>query len=75
MYHPIQITEKVFYVGLNDRHKPLFENHIPIPHGVSYNSYLITDEKTALVDTVDISMVDIFLKKVESILNGKKSII
>ncbi|GHU66939.1 flavodoxin [Bacteroidia bacterium] len=72
MYQSINITEKVFYVGVNDRHKTLFENHIPIPHGVSYNSYLIADEKVALLDTVDIGMADIFLKKVESALNGRK---
>ncbi|MDR0547323.1 MAG: FprA family A-type flavoprotein, partial [Dysgonamonadaceae bacterium] len=72
MYQPINITEKVFYVGVNDRHKTLFENHIPIPQGVSYNSYLIADTKVALIDTVDIGMADIFLKKVEIALTGRK---
>jgi flavorubredoxin len=71
MNHPIQIADKVYYVGVNDRRKSLFENQWPLPSGVSYNSYLIVDEKTTLIDTVDICLSDTFFKKIESILLGK----
>ncbi|MCC8133628.1 MAG: FprA family A-type flavoprotein [Tannerellaceae bacterium] len=71
MYKLKEIAEKVFYVGVNDRQKPLFENMWPLPYGVSYNSYLIVDEKTVLVDTVDICYSDIFLKKIEDALEGR----
>ena len=71
MYKLKEIASEVFYVGINDREKHLFENMWPLPFGVSYNSYLIVDEKTALIDTVDISFSDIFLKKVADALNGR----
>ena len=66
-----QITNDIYYVGVNDRQKHLFENLWPLPSGVSYNSYLITDEKTVLIDTVEIAYIDLFLKKIEEILNGR----
>ena len=47
------ITEDLYYVGGNDRRLHLFENLFPLPSGVSYNSYLLLDEKTVLFDTVD----------------------
>lgn len=50
----IEITDKVYYVGVNDRNKSLFEGLWPLPNGVSYNSYLIADEKVALIDTVEV---------------------
>lgn len=71
MYKLPKITDKIFYVGVNDRQKSLFENLWPLPYGVSYNSYLIVDEKTALVDTVDVCYSDIFLKKIADALNGR----
>ena len=64
MYKLKEIADKVYYVGVNDRQKALFENMWPLPYGVSYNSYLIVDEKTVLIDTVDVCYSDIFLKKV-----------
>ena len=48
-----QITNDITYVGVSDRRLSLFENIFPIPRGVSYNSYIINDEKTALIDAVD----------------------
>ena len=48
----ISLNENIFYVGVNDRRKHLFENNWPLPKGVSYNSYLIKDNKTALIDTI-----------------------
>ena len=71
MYKLKEIADKVYYVGVNDRQKALFENMWPLPYGVSYNSYLIVDEKTVLVDTVDVCYSDIFLKKIEDALAGR----
>lgn len=68
---PIEIKQDIFYVGVNDRTKPLFENLWPLPKGVSYNSYFIRDEKTALFDTVDICYSDIFFDKLEKALDGR----
>lgn len=66
-----QLAEGVYYVGVNDRQKALFENLWPLPYGVSYNSFLINDEKTLLVDTVDICYSDLFFKNVDAILGGR----
>ncbi|MDR2823890.1 MAG: FprA family A-type flavoprotein [Prevotellaceae bacterium] len=71
MFKNQAITSDIFYVGVNDRQKAKFENLIPLSRGVSYNSYLIIDEKTALVDTVDISFGMLFIHKVLAALNGK----
>jgi flavorubredoxin len=72
MYKARPITEDIFYIGVNDRQKVLFENLIPLTHGVSYNSYVIMDEQTALIDTVEISFSEVFIDKLLSVLNGKK---
>ena len=66
------VAKDIYYVGVNDRHKALFENLWPLPGGVSYNSYLIVDDKTVLVDTVDICYSDLFFKRVAKLLNGRK---
>lgn len=58
-------------MGVNDRNKTLFENLWPLPYGVSYNSYLINDEKVALVDTVDVSYFEVYLKKIRSVIGEK----
>lgn len=71
MLKPIQIKEDLYYIGVNDRTKHLFENLWPLPKGVSYNSYLITDEKTALFDTVDVCYSDMFFQKLETALDGR----
>jgi anaerobic nitric oxide reductase flavorubredoxin len=71
MFQNQQITKDIYYVGVNDRQKHKFENMIPLPFGVSYNAYLIMDNKTALIDTVDISMGDIFIDKIQSQLQGR----
>ena len=52
-----EITSSIHYVGVNDRHKTLFEGLWPLPYGVSYNSYIILDDKIALVDTVEVDEV------------------
>ncbi len=66
-----EIANQIYYVGVNDRQKALFENMWPLPYGVSYNAYLIVDEKTVLVDTVDVCYSDLFLKKVADALQGR----
>jgi len=67
-----QVAKDIFYVGVNDRQKAKFENIIPLPFGVSYNSYLIIDDKTALMDTVDFHQGEIFVDKIQSQLQGRK---
>jgi len=71
MFKNQEIAKDIFYVGVNDRQKHKFENMLPLPSGVSYNSYLIVDEKTALIDTVDISFGDIFIDKIQAQLKGR----
>jgi anaerobic nitric oxide reductase flavorubredoxin len=66
------VANDIYYVGVNDRNKFKFENSIPLPKGVSYNAYLIMDEKTALVDTVDVAFGDVFIGKIQSQLKGRK---
>ena len=71
MYKPFEIKENLFYVGVNDRTKHLFENLWPLPKGVSYNSYIINDDKIALIDTVDICYSDVFFNKIHSVLKDR----
>lgn len=66
-----KVTEDLYWVGGNDRRLALFENIHPIPRGVSYNSYLLLDEKTVLFDTVDWSIGRQFLENVQAVLNGR----
>lgn len=72
MFKPKQINENLYYVGVNDRDTGLFENLWPLPKGVSYNSYLIMDEKVVLIDTVDLNFADLFFKKVNTVLGDRK---
>ncbi len=71
MFQNQQITKDIFYVGVNDRQKHKFENMLPLPFGVSYNSYLVVDEKIALVDTVDTCYGDEFIDKVKSVIGER----
>lgn len=71
MYTVRNVTEDLFWVGGNDHRLALFENVHPIPRGVSYNSYLLIDEKTVLFDTVDWSVCREFIQNVQSLLNGR----
>ena len=72
MHNERQITENLYWIGTNDRRLALFENVYPIPTGVSYNSYLMTDEKTVLFDTVDKCMSHQFFDNLEFALAGRK---
>lgn len=68
----VKITDNLHYIGVNDRETHLFENMWPLDNGISYNSYLIAGEKTALLDTVKITKVDNLLSKLTGILGDRK---
>ena len=65
------ISNKIHYIGTNDRKKHLFENNWPLPYGVSYNSYLIADEHPALVDTLEYGSDPDYLTNIDTILEGR----
>ncbi len=71
MYCTRKVTDSIHWVGGSDRRLALFENLFPIPRGVSYNSYVILDEKTALLDTADPSIRAQFLENVAHVLDGR----
>jgi flavorubredoxin len=66
-----QISSDLWYVGASDRRLALFENMMPIPSGTSYNSYVLTDEKTVLLDTVDQAVCAQFLENLNAVLAGR----
>ena len=68
----IEIADKVYYVGVNDRNKNLFEGLWPLPHGVSYNSYLIVDEKVCLIDTVEVDFFTQFIENLHEVLGDRQ---
>lgn len=69
--HSIKINENYTYVGVNDRETERFEGQWPLPNGVSYNSYIVCGEKTALLDAVKVTKIDDFKEKIEEALGGK----
>ena len=71
MYCVRNVTDDLYWVGANDHRLALFENIFPIPRGVSYNAYLLLDEKTVLFDTVDWSACRQLLENVEHLLDGR----
>ena len=66
-----KVTDDLYWIGGSDRRLALFENVYPIPRGVSYNSYLIMDEKIAVMDTVDARRTEEWLTNLEKALAGK----
>ena len=72
MYNVRNVTKDLYWVGANDHRLALFENVHPIPRGVSYNAYVLLDEKTVLLDTVDWSACRQLLENLEHLLAGKK---
>jgi flavorubredoxin len=68
MKHPIAVCGHIYWVGVNDYETQLFENLWPLPKGVSYNSYLIVDDKIALIDTVKQSFLPNLVSKIEHLL-------
>lgn len=67
-----QVTDGIFWIGGSDRRLARFENIFPISEGVSYNSYFIDDEKTAVFDTADVSVSDMYLENLRQCLDGRK---
>ena len=67
----IIVSNRIHYIGVNDRRKALFENNWPLPQGVAYNSYLISDEKSILIDTLEFGSKDDYIDEIEVILQGK----
>ena len=72
MFNTYEISKDLAYLGANDRRLALFESVYPIPKGVSYNAYLLKGEKTALIDTVDRSVADIFSENLRHALGGRR---
>lgn len=67
-----QIANNIYYVGVNDRNKSLFEGLWPLPNGVSYNSYLIDDEKVCLIDTVEVDFFVPFLQNIREVIGSRQ---
>ncbi len=72
MNNSIKLTDDVYWVGVNDKETDLFESLWPLPEGIAYNSYIIEDEKIALIDSVKINYNDTFLEKVKTVIGDKK---
>lgn len=72
MQNTRKVTDDIVWVGCNDRRLTLFENLFPIPRGVSYNSYLVMDEKVTLLDTVDVCALQQFMENIDYVLDGKE---
>ncbi len=72
MHNVRKLDENLYWVGVNDRRTALFENIHPIPEGISYNSYLLLDEKTVLLDTVDSSVCNNFIDNIKHVLGDRK---
>ncbi len=66
-----KLQDDLYWVGGSDRRLALFENVFPIPRGVSYNAYVVLDEKTILLDTVDRSVSGLFFENLEHVLDGR----
>ena len=66
-----KVTEDILYVGVNDHQVDLFEGQYKVPNGMAYNSYVILDEKTAVMDTVDINFGQQWLSNLEEALAGR----
>lgn len=72
MYSAREISPKIYWVGGNDRRLEQFENLFPLENGISYNSYLILDKKTAIIDTVDDAITDQYLENIEKLMDGRE---
>ena len=72
MHNERKITDDLFWLGVNDRRIALFENVYPVPHGISYNSYVLLDKKTVLFDTVDRCMSQQFFENLDFVLGNRK---
>lgn len=71
MSNTVTISDSIVYVGVADTDIDLFESQYPVPQGVTYNSYVIADEKVAVMDTVDARKTEAWLQNLEQVLNGR----
>lgn len=71
MYHYRMVTDDLYWVGADEHRLALFENIHPLYHGISYNAYVLLDEKTVLFDTADWAVGRQFLSNVKAVLNGR----
>ena len=72
MYIMNKVTDSIYYVGVNDHNIDLFEGQYIVPNGMAYNSYVIEDEKIAVMDTVDINFTEEWLGNIKEVLGAKK---
>ena len=68
-----KVTNDVFYIGVNDHQIDLFEGQYLVPHGMSYNSYIIKDEKIAVFDTVDQNFTEEWLNNIKEVLKKRET--
>ncbi len=68
----MEISKDIQYIGVNDRQVDLFEGQYRVPNGMAYNSYVVTDDKIAVFDTVDVHFTREWLENLERVLNGRK---
>lgn len=68
----IRITDDILYIGVDDRNLDLFESQYEVPNGVAYNSYVIIDDKIAVMDTADTKVSEKWLSNLENVLDGRK---
>ena len=68
----MEIKNNVYYVGVNDRNKALFEGLWPLPNGVSYNSYLIDDNQVVLIDTVEVDFFTQYIENIREVIGDRK---
>lgn len=68
----MKIGKNIHYIGVNDYKTDLFEGQYPLPHGMAYNSYVIMDDKVAVMDTVEYNFHSEWIEKLEKVLDGKK---
>ncbi|MGN0554183.1 MAG: FprA family A-type flavoprotein [Oscillospiraceae bacterium] len=68
----MRISDNIIYIGVNDHKIDLFEGQYAVPNGMAYNSYVILDEKTAVMDTVDANFTDEWLENLHNALNGRE---
>ena len=71
MYNIRNVTKDVIWLGADDRRLALFENVFPLPKGVSYNSYLLADEKTVLFDTADAAISEKFFDNLSAAIGAR----
>lgn len=71
MNNKVLVSDNIYWIGVSDRETPLFENQWPLPSGVAYNSYLVVDEKVAIIDTVKFSKTSEFVDKIKAVIGDR----